>query len=170
MSSAEYFRETASAEDTKQFAATLSSVLQTRDVVLLSGDLGAGKTQFVQGVARGFGIDEKAVTSPTFNILLSYYGKDGSALHHFDLYRLDTPEELEDIGYFETIENGGVVFIEWAEKFPEEMPDDYLEITITVYDDQSRYIAVSAQGNRSCELLRAWTKDTESQMRPCCIS
>ena len=109
-------RKTTSPEATKQLASTLAPYLRAGDVVVLEGDLGAGKTQFVQGVAAGLGIRDQ-VTSPTFNILLSY--PEGSLpLYHFDLYRLEHPDELEDIGYFETIDGDGASFVEWGEKFP----------------------------------------------------
>ena len=109
-------RISTSSEATKQLAATLAPYLQAGDVIVLSGDLGAGKTQFVQGVAAGLGVRDQ-VTSPTFNILLTYPA--GSLpLYHFDLYRLEEADELEDIGYYETIDGDGASFVEWGEKFP----------------------------------------------------
>ena len=131
-------RKTTSSEATKQLAATLAPYLQAGDVIVLSGDLGAGKTQFVQGVAAGLGVRDQ-VTSPTFNILLTY-PTGLLPLYHFDLYRLEEADELEDIGYYETIDGDGASFVEWGEKFPEALPYGYLEISIRVDDE----------GNRSC--------------------
>lgn len=146
--------QTDTPEETKRLAEKLAVCLHPGDVVLLNGDLGAGKTQFVQGVAQGLGMDDQ-VTSPTFNILLSYEN-DVTELHHFDLYRLETEEELDDIGYYEVLEDGGVSFVEWAEKFPEAVPDDYLQLTFTIGPDGVRTIEVMAEGDRSHMLLEAW--------------
>lgn len=149
-----------SAEQTKQVGAALGALLQGGDVVLLSGDLGAGKTQFVQGVARALGVAEGEVTSPTFNILLSYEGAatDGSSitLNHFDLYRLEKAEQLVDIDFAGVLESGGVCFIEWADKFPAAMPEDRLEVAITADTEGVRTIAATATGERSLALLAAW--------------
>ncbi|MBQ9067942.1 MAG: tRNA (adenosine(37)-N6)-threonylcarbamoyltransferase complex ATPase subunit type 1 TsaE [Eggerthellaceae bacterium] len=164
-----YACTTATVEETQQLAATLVSLLCAGDVVVLNGDLGAGKTHFVQGAARALGV-EQPVTSPTFNILQVYpilpHGKEAgcvapgesapSAINHFDLYRLDEPGELDDIGYWEVLENGGVSFVEWGDKFPDEMPDDYLELQFTADTAGVRTIAARAHGLRSSQLLDAW--------------
>ena len=138
----------------------MGNLLRSGDAVLLSGDLGAGKTQFVQGVARALGITEGEVTSPTFNILLTYEGKMPGglpiALNHFDLYRLEKAEQLVDIDFAGVLESGGVCFIEWADKFPQAMPEDRLEIAITANAEGVRSIAVGATGERSNGLLAAW--------------
>ena len=130
-----YQRTTTTPEATKQLAATLAPYLHAGDTIVLTGDLGAGKTQFVQGVAAALGV-RAAVTSPTFNILLEYH--DGRLpLYHYDLYRLDARWQLEDIDYYSAIDGDGdgAAFVEWAEKFPEDMPYDYLEIAITADGD-----------------------------------
>ena len=146
--------ETHSVEETQALGEVLASLLEPDDVVLFAGDLGAGKTHFVQGVARALGV-QAPVTSPTFNILLEYYGGRLS-LYHFDLYRLDVPEELDDVNFFGTLESDGVSFVEWSEKFPEEMPDDHLAIKIEVSPDETRTITVTGEGDRGCVLADAW--------------
>lgn len=157
-----YSRQTTSTEATKQLAATLAPYLRAGDVIVLNGDLGAGKTQFVQGVAAGLGI-RGPVTSPTFNILLSYMD-GGLPLFHFDLYRLDYSDQLEDIGYYETVDGPGATFIEWGEKFPDALPYGYLEIDITVNESGIRTVQAHSFGERSRNLLFVWAKDSKSRL------
>ncbi len=103
------------------------------------------------------------VTSPTFNILLEYRGGT-LPLYHFDLYRLDDASELEDIGYYETIDGDGASFVEWGEKFSEALPYGYLEIEITVDDEGNREIYAHACGDRARQLLFVWAKDSKSRL------
>ena len=146
--------KTFSSEQTKQIAFQLASLLQPNDALLLTGDLGAGKTQFTQGLAAGLGISAE-VTSPTFTIMCVYENAT-LPLYHFDLYRLEDETELEDIGFYEMVEADGVSCIEWGDKFPEEMPEDLLIINITVGLDEVRSIEVSAQGDRAHLLMQQW--------------
>jgi len=149
-----------SAEQTKRIGAALGGLLRAGDVVLLSGDLGAGKTQFVQGVARALNVPEGEVTSPTFNILLTYDGVNAQgvplALNHFDLYRLEKPEQLVDIDFAGVLESGGACFIEWADLFPQAMPEDRLEVQITADSQGVRTVRAQAAGERSTRLLAEW--------------
>lgn len=157
-----YARNTTSPEATKQLAATLSSYLHAGDVIVLTGDLGAGKTQFVQGVAEGLGIRDQ-VTSPTFPIMLAY--SDGSLpLYHFDLYRLESSDELEDVGYFEALDGDGASFIEWGEKFPDALPYGYLEIALLANADGTRTVRAHAIGDRARQLLFVWASDSKSRL------
>ena len=157
-----YIRKTTSTEATKQLASTLAPYLHAGDVIVLSGDLGAGKTQFVQGVAAALGVRDQ-VTSPTFNILLEYY-QGRIPLYHFDLYRLDDQDELEDTGYYDTIDADGVSFIEWGEKFPGALPYGYLEIAVTVDADGNRDVRAQSFGDRARQLLFVWAKDSKSRL------
>ena len=129
---------------------------------MLNGDLGAGKTQFVQGVAAALGV-RAAVTSPTFNILLEYH-EGALPLYHFDLYRLDEPSQLDDIDYFGVIDGDGASFVEWAEKFPDELPYDYLEITITADERGTRRVVAHSYGSRSRQLLCVWANDSKARL------
>lgn len=134
------------------------------DVIMLNGDLGAGKTQFVQAVAAAMGVSE-SVVSPTFNIVLSYAGREYE-LNHFDLYRLDSHHELEDIGYWEILEGDGVSFIEWGDKFPHSMPLDYLEVRIESHDATTRTITCRAHGMRARRLLFLWAQNPDALLDP----
>ena len=130
---------TQSAEQTRAVGREFAARLKPGDVIQLSGDLGAGKTQFVQGVAQGFGVAEVPI-SPTFNIVISY--ESGRVpLHHFDLYRLDSPAQLEDIGLAEYLESGGVCLVEWAEKFPSAFEASYV-VNISKAGECEREITV----------------------------
>ena len=157
-----YQRTTSTPEATKQLASTLAPYLHPGDVVVLDGDLGAGKTQFVQGVAAALGV-RAAVTSPTFNILLEYH-EGALPLYHFDLYRLDEPSQLDDIDYFGVIDGDGASFVEWAEKFPDELPYDYLEITITADERGTRRVVAHSYGSRSRQLLCVWANDSKARL------
>jgi tRNA threonylcarbamoyladenosine biosynthesis protein TsaE len=144
---------TRSVAETERAGALLAPLLRAGDVVALAGDLGAGKTHLVQGVARGLGVTG-GVTSPTFNLLLVHRGT--LPLYHFDLYRLDGAHELEDIGFFETIEADGVSFIEWGDRFPDMLPDDHMLVTMERGEADERRVAVEASGPRGRGLAHQW--------------
>lgn len=130
---------TQSEEETIALGERLAATLPSRRVVLLIGDLGAGKTTLVKGIAKGLGAavpDE--VTSPTFTLIHEY----GSKVYHIDLYRLDTAQEVMSLGLDEIFDREAVVLIEWGERFPELMPPDRWEIRITAEGDD-REILVS---------------------------
>jgi len=117
-------------EETARLAERLAADIVPGTVLALSGGLGAGKTLFVQHVARALGVKGE-VTSPTFQLMNLYCGKKNMPIVHFDLYRLETPEELDDIGFHEYAEQpDGLVVIEWPDKFAEELPEDYIRIAI----------------------------------------
>ena len=117
---------THSETDTIALGSVIGRVLKAGDVLALQGDLGAGKTHFVQGIAKGMGIQE-TVVSPTFTIL-NYYEHD-IPLQHFDFYRLEEEYELDDLGFDDYLPSG-VTVIEWSEKFPDRLPNDAAVITI----------------------------------------
>ena len=141
----------ASVEETQRLAALLAPALEEGDVLLLTGDLGAGKTHFVQGLAAALGIRE-VPTSPTFTLMSSYEG-GRLPLYHFDLYRLDDAGELDDIDYFATIEGDGVSVVEWADKFCEACPEDHLLLGFSVRSDGVREIVITSAGLRGEALL-----------------
>lgn len=137
---------THSPAETAQLAELVGKKIHEGTVLCLVGDLGAGKTLFVQSLARTLGV-EGEVTSPTFNLMNIYEGI--CPIYHFDLYRLETEEELEDIGFYEYMdEPEGIVVIEWPDKFPDSLPEDYVEVHIERIpgDETGRQITVSSIG------------------------
>lgn len=157
-----YARTCTSEADTDQLATSLAPLLRPGDVFALNGTLGAGKTRFVQGVAHALGV-ESEVTSPTFTIHAVYHGN--LELNHFDLYRLETEDELEDIGYWEALESDGVSFVEWADKFEHTMPSDYIEMRFSINAEGQHVIKAHACGERSRRLLFLWAKTPDAQLQ-----
>lgn len=131
--------ETASAAETTKLGRTVGERLQPGDTVLLIGDLGAGKTCFIQGLCSGLGVEEP-VTSPTFTLINEYQGRLPVA--HFDLYRLNDPESVLDIGFDEYVHSNQVCLIEWADKFLEIMPADAMEVRIEIGEGERRKLVV----------------------------
>ncbi len=149
---------TASTEETIALGERLGKELHAGDVLVLTGDLGAGKTQLTKGIAAGMGVTDD-VTSPTFNILMVYEGEQ-MPLYHFDLYRLDDPDQLEDIGFYDALEGDGPCVIEWGEQFSDEIGPERLDVFLTRRDDQagvgeepSREVRLVAHGARAEELV-----------------
>lgn len=126
---------------TAELARRLAGVLRPGTVICLDGDLGAGKTLFVQNLAASLGVQGE-VTSPTFNLMNVY--EDGRLpLVHFDLYRLEQEYELDEIGFYDYVENpDGLVLIEWAEKFPECLPEDHIALEIQCTDVEDERVLV----------------------------
>jgi tRNA threonylcarbamoyladenosine biosynthesis protein TsaE len=130
---------TSTEEETSAAGETLARSLRGGDVVLLYGELGAGKTAFVRGLARGLGADPDDVSSPTFTLVQEYTGPHGT-LYHVDLYRLE-PAEVDDLGLEELVSGEGVVAIEWAERW-RGRPDDVYEVRIEDIGNEQRRIAI----------------------------
>jgi tRNA threonylcarbamoyladenosine biosynthesis protein TsaE len=143
-----------SPEETHQLGARLGRVLDGGDVVALSGDLGAGKTAFVQGIARGLEVRSARVASPSFTIVNEHAGR--VPLFHVDLYRIGDPGELEEIGLRDYFGRGGVVAIEWFERAPELLPADRLEIRLVATAPTARRLEARAGGPIAAARLRAW--------------
>ena len=145
---------THSAEETKQLGRKIGSLIDDPIVLALSGDLGSGKTVFVQGLARGLDVpSDYYITSPTFTLVNEYQGR--LRLFHIDLYRLDHFGDLEDIGLYDTISDRAVVAIEWAEKLPENFTSNYLEVGFEIIDDDTRKINLIAYGHAATVLIKA---------------
>lgn len=132
-----------SPEETEAFAARLAELLEPRDLLTLEGDLGAGKTTFTKGLAKGLGI-QRMVNSPTFTILKQYFGR--LELNHFDVYRLENSDE--DIGFDEFFSSEAVSVIEWATFIEEYLPKERLTIKIHRLSDLRRKITLHPIGRR----------------------
>jgi tRNA threonylcarbamoyladenosine biosynthesis protein TsaE len=133
---------THSPEETITLGRTFVSLLTPPKIVLLRGDLGAGKTTLVKGIAAGFGAAaEDDVTSPTFTLVHEYRGP-GANLYHIDLYRVDTPRQLETLGLDDLISGKSVLLIEWGEKFPRFVRERDVEIALERVGDSERRIRV----------------------------
>lgn len=130
---------TDSEDETAAAGARLAAQVESGDVVLLYGELGAGKTAFVRGLARGLGAPEADVSSPTFTIIQEYTGR--LTLFHVDLYRLE-PNEVDDLGLDELVSANGVVAIEWAERW-HGRPDDAIEVRLEHAGEDRRQVRIS---------------------------
>ncbi len=128
---------TASEEETLALGERLARELPSRQVVLLIGQLGAGKTTLAKGIVKGLGAGSpEEVSSPTFT-LIHEYGRDGRVFH-VDLYRLEQPRELATLGLEDLFEREAVVLVEWGERFPQILPTERTEIRITVIEEDTR--------------------------------
>ena len=122
-------------EETESFATEYAKTLRAGDVVLLDGDMGAGKTVFSKGVAKGLGIEEE-VTSPTYAYMNDYDGK----LFHYDCYRIETPEQAERLGLADYFDMGGICLIEWAQNIAALLPCDAKKVVIRKINENQREI------------------------------
>jgi tRNA threonylcarbamoyladenosine biosynthesis protein TsaE len=126
-----------SLEDYDQAARDFLSLTGGKNLIAFSGELGAGKTTFIQALCRQLGVSAE-VNSPTFSLVNAYFTSDGSSIFHFDLYRIEDPVELFDMGYEEYFYSGARCFIEWPEKASELIPEDALLVEIRVLDSLAR--------------------------------
>ncbi|HZU01655.1 MAG TPA: tRNA (adenosine(37)-N6)-threonylcarbamoyltransferase complex ATPase subunit type 1 TsaE [Ktedonobacteraceae bacterium] len=180
-----------SSAQTQRLGMRLGNLLQGGELVLLDGQLGTGKTTFTQGLAQGMDITE-TINSPTFTLLKEYAGRSrppaeiptdgerrakrrqsvsqrlqqGPALYHFDLYRLDDPEEILDLGFEDYFNSdNGVCVVEWADKAAALWPDERLHIRMRALSETKRNLLFVATGTRYCELLRQFQKNTYATAR-----
>ncbi len=144
---------THSAEETQAFAEALGRILKGGEVLALEGDLGAGKTCFVQGLAAGLEVPpEVYVCSPTYTLHDSYPGR--KTLHHLDLYRLGDADELEEIGWRDYLDGEAIVVIEWANRIEDYLPPDFLLIRLEILDAHRRTIHLDVNGDDLSHLER----------------
>lgn len=137
-----------SEKDTKKFAKSLATHLEKQDIIVLTGDLGSGKTKFTEGILSYFGLEDE-ISSPTFTIV-NEYKKENLNIYHFDVYRLEDSSEFYKIGgeeYFET----GICLIEWGELIEDALPKDYIHITFLRYDNDENIRILNIDTN-----LKKW--------------
>lgn len=156
---------------TQRLGIRLGELLCGGELLLLEGQLGTGKTTFTQGLARGMHISE-VISSPTFTLLKEYASQSlsptdtsagqpmGLALYHFDLYRLDDPEEIIDLGFEDYFYSVGVCVVEWADKADVFWPAEKLRIRMKVLNETKRGLLFIATGQRYCDVLRQLQKNT----------
>ena len=143
---------TNSPEETQNLGIKIGKLVECGTVISLIGDLGSGKTAFVQGLARGLGVSEDYyITSPTFTIINEYPGR--CRLFHVDLYRVNDPEELENIGFIDIVNGVGVTAIEWADLLPDNFIQNHLTLRIVRVDDTSRELSFFSYGHKIEELI-----------------
>ncbi len=132
---------THSEEETRALAQRLGPHFQDPDVVVLTGALGCGKTVFVRGLAATLGIDQQLVNSPSFTVVNEYPGK--KPLFHLDLYRIDNPSHLNEIGWDDYLSRGGLFVVEWGEKATGFLPRRYYLVRFRILDENQREITIS---------------------------
>ncbi len=134
-----------SVEETEALGEKLARELRPGDVVTLIGEIGAGKTTFVRGLARGLGVPAGSVASPSF-VLVRQYTSGRMPLYHADLFRLENLPQAANVGLEECYEAGGVTLIEWANKVPGVLPEQFLEIRFEAMDSESRRLTAVSHG------------------------
>lgn len=140
-------------EETRALAAALAELARPGDLVVLAGDLGAGKTAFTQGFGRALGVAEP-ITSPTFTLAREYEGR--LRLHHLDVYRFEQLDEVLDVALPELLDDGGVTVVEWGDVLYAVLPADLLEVRLELGDgDDDRVISVRPVGERWAARQRA---------------
>ncbi len=138
--------------ETVRIGKTIGSLLLPGDVVGLVGELGAGKTQFIKGLAAGVGVENSAyLSSPSFTLIHEYLGK--TPFYHIDLYRLEREQEAEELGLEEYFHGRGVTAIEWADKIPSLLPEECLLVSMAYVDKDVRSLEIAGKGKRYLNLV-----------------
>lgn len=140
-------------EDTIDFASKIATKLNKKDIIVLTGELGSGKTKFVQGILKYFGL-ENQISSPTFTILNEYYS-DKINIYHFDVYRLADIDEFYAIGGEEYF-GKGICLIEWGEMIEKILPPDYIKVTFKKNEENEEYreLEIEAFGEKDLNILK----------------
>jgi len=144
--------QTKSVSETIRLGKKIGGLLRPGDVVALVGELGAGKTQFIKGLAEGAGVGKPTyVSSPSFTLINEYPGR--VPFYHVDLFRLEREKEAEELGLEDYFQGNGVTAIEWADKIPSLLPKEYLLISIAYIDKNIRSLEIAGKGKRYGDLV-----------------
>ncbi len=141
-----------SASETIRIGKKIGGLLEPGDMIALTGELGAGKTQLTKGLAAGMGVKRPGyVSSPSFTLINEHEGR--IPLYHIDLYRLETQIEAQELGLEEYFKGNGITVIEWADRIPSLLPDEIFQITVRYTGKNTRSIEISGRGKRYENLL-----------------
>lgn len=156
---------THSVSETQRLGQVLGAAIDHPIIIALTGNLGSGKTAFVQGLAEGLDVSEQYyITSPTFTLINEYPGR--YRLFHVDLYRIESGLELEEIGFDEVLDQEAVVAIEWSEKLSGGTLTHHLKVQLTIIGDDTRRVDIFAYGQRAANLLKALEIQIQNDMKP----
>ncbi len=152
LSTFKYQLTTRSVDETKKLGKIIGTAMTGGTVLALTGDLGSGKTSFVQGLARGLEVpDGYYITSPSYTLINEYPGR--YPLFHVDLYRISDPMDMEDIGLYEILHTNGIVAIEWADRIEQKLSPDSINIHFELTGDKTRKICIAADDVKNEGLL-----------------
>ncbi len=141
-----------SAEETRSLGVKIGKRIQSPAILILIGNLGSGKTVFVQGIAKGLDVPEDYyITSPTYTLLNEYPGR--FPLFHFDFYRLENAADIYSTGFYEKLESTGIIAVEWADRLSEDLNVDHLRMDFAAREDNSRIINITAIGLEPIHLI-----------------
>jgi tRNA threonylcarbamoyladenosine biosynthesis protein TsaE len=144
---------TCSLKETQLSGQKIGVLIENRTIIALTGDLGAGKTSFVQGLARGLDVPQDYyITSPTYTLINEYPGR--FPLFHVDIYRLGETVDFDEIGLYEILQSNGVVAIEWADKLHDLTLTGYLAVSLKITGNESRRIRLTGYGSEASDLLK----------------
>lgn len=153
LSTFKYQITTRSLDETKKLGKIIGTAVTRGTVLALTGDLGSGKTSFVQGLAKGLEVpDDYYITSPSYTLINEYPGR--CPLFHVDLYRISDPEDMEDIGLYEILHNNGIVALEWADRIDQTLLPDAINLHFELTGEKSRKILITAYDPKNADLLK----------------
>ena len=153
LSTFKYQITTRSVDETKKLGEIIGTAATGGTILALTGDLGSGKTSFVQGLARGLEVpDDYYITSPSYTLINEYPGRH--PLFHVDLYRISDPMDMEDIGLYEILHNDSIVAIEWADRIEQNLLPDSINIHFELTGDKTRKICITGNDVKNADLLK----------------